>query len=104
MSLKQEQKKRLRTIGHKLNPIVMIGEKGLTDTVMAEINRALDDHELIKVKVVAEDREDKKAMIEELVAETGAELVQTIGHIALLLRKSDEPNPKLSNIIRFNHL
>lgn len=104
MSLKQEQKKRFRTIGHKLNPIVMIGEKGLTDAVVSEVNRALDDHELIKVKVVAEDREDKKAIIEELVRMTGAELVQTIGHIALLLKQSDEPNPKLSNIIRFSHL
>ncbi|TXR51852.1 ribosome assembly RNA-binding protein YhbY [Reinekea thalattae] len=104
MSLKQEQKKRLRTIGHKLNPIVTVGEKGLTDTVMAEINRALDDHELIKVKVVAEDRDDKKAMITALVQQSGAELVQTIGHVALLLKAADEPNPKLSNIIRFSHL
>ena len=104
MSLSQEQKKRLRTIGHQLNPVVTVGEKGLTAAVLAEVARALDDHELIKVKVVAEDREDKKEMIEALVHDTGAILVQTIGHIALILRKVDEPNAKLSNLKRYEHL
>ncbi len=104
MSLNQEQKKHYRSIGHKLSPIVTVGEKGLSDTVSAEINRALNDHELIKVKVVSEDREVKKQLIAELVSQTGATLVQTIGHIALLLRKVDKPNPKLSNLKRFEHL
>lgn len=104
MSLSQDQKKRLRTIGHKLNPIVTVGDKGLTTAVVAEIERALNDHELIKVKVVTEDRDDKKAMIEALIKDTKATLVQTIGHIALILRKVDKPNPKLSNLKRFDHL
>ena len=104
MSLSQDQKKRLRTIGHQLNPIVTIGDKGLSSTVIEEINRALNDHELIKVKVVTEDREDKKAIVAELITQTGAILVQTIGHIALILRKVDKPNPKLSNLKRFQHL
>lgn len=104
MSLNQEQKKRFRTIGHQLSPIVTVGDKGLAETVLAEIDRALNDHELIKVKVVTEDREDKKAIINEIVKQTNATLVQTIGHIALLLRKVDKPNPKLSNLKRFEHI
>lgn len=104
MSLKQDQKKRLRTIGHQLNPVVIIGDNGLTDSVLAEIDRALNDHELIKVKVVTEDREDKKATIAELIEKTNATLVQTIGHIALIMRRVAKPNPKLSNIKRFENL
>ena len=104
MKMNQEQKKSLRTIGHQLNPVVTVGDKGLADTVVAEIDRALNDHELIKVKVVTEDREDKKAIIDEIVKLTNATLVQTIGHIALLLRKADKPNPKLSNLKRFQNL
>jgi RNA-binding protein len=101
MKLSQDQKKRFRTIGHQLNPIVTVGDKGLSDTVRAEIDRALNDHELIKVKVVTEDREDKKATIEEMVKITKATLVQTIGHVAILYRKVDKPNPKLSNLKRY---
>ncbi|EAR10972.1 ribosome assembly RNA-binding protein YhbY [Reinekea blandensis] len=104
MSLSQDQKKRLRTIGHQLNPIVTVGDKGLSATVIEEINRALNDHELIKVKVVTEDREDKKAIVAELITQTNAVLVQTIGHVALILRKADKPNPKLSNLKRFQNL
>ncbi|MEJ2072137.1 MAG: ribosome assembly RNA-binding protein YhbY [Reinekea sp.] len=104
MSLSQDHKKHLRTIGHQLNPIVMIGDKGLTSSVLAELERALNDHELIKVKVVTEDREEKKVIINELIAQTGSTLVQTIGHVALILRKVDKPNPKLSNLKRYDHI
>lgn len=104
MSLSQDQKKHLRTIGHQLNPVVTVGDKGLSQSVLDEIERALNDHELIKVKVVTEDREDKKTIIAELVTQTGATLVQTIGHIALILRKVDKPNPKLSNLKRYAHI
>jgi RNA-binding protein len=104
MKLSQDQKKRFRTIGHQLNPVVTIGDKGLSETVVAEIERALNDHELIKVKVVTEDRDDKKLIINEMVKVTNATLVQTIGHVALLLRTVDKPNPKLSNIKRFSQL
>jgi RNA-binding protein len=104
MSLSQDQKKRLRTIGHQLNPVVTVGDNGLSETVIAEIERALNDHELIKVKVVTEDREDKKLIVAAMIKETGATLVQTIGHIALILRKVEKPNPKLSNLKRYDHL
>ncbi len=104
MKLSQDQKKHFRAIGHQLNPVVTIADKGLSDTVLAEIDRALNDHELIKVKVVCEDREDKKAIIAEIITLTTATLVQSIGHVALILRKVEKPNPKLSNLKRFSQL
>ncbi|HJF28274.1 ribosome assembly RNA-binding protein YhbY [Acinetobacter bohemicus] len=103
-SLSIQERKRLRQIGHALNPVVMLGDKGLSESVVEELNRALNDHELIKVKVVAEDREARAAMIVELVDVTSAELVQTIGKIALIYRKSPKQNQKLSNLVRFAHL
>ena len=100
MALTNEQKKAYRTIGHNLNPIVTISGNGLTEGVMDELNRALDDHELIKVKIAVADREVKHAVIAELVKQTGAELVQQIGKVALLLRNNPKANPKLSNLQR----
>ena len=104
MKLSQDQKKRFRTIGHQLNPIVTIGDKGLSDTVLAEIDRALNDHELIKVKIVTEDREDKKALLADMIAATKATLVQSIGHVALILRTVEKPNPHRSNLKRPDHI
>ncbi|MFC6670707.1 YhbY family RNA-binding protein [Marinobacterium aestuariivivens] len=100
MSLTPEQKKQLRTIGHKLNPIVTVAGKGLTENIQLEVDRALDDHELIKVKFVVGDRDVKREMIRELCAIVEATLVQEIGNIALIYRKALEPNPKLSNLLR----
>jgi RNA-binding protein len=100
MSLSQEQRKRYRTIGHDLNPLVTIAEKGLAETVLAEIDRALNDHELIKIKINVADRDQKTALIEQACEQTGATLIQSIGRVALLLRKAKKPNPKLSNLTR----
>ena len=100
MSLTTDQKKRLRTRAHTLNPIVMVGGNGLTENVQLEVDRALEDHELIKVKFAVGDRDLKRELIKELVAVVEAELVQEIGNIAVLFRASDEPNPKLSNLMR----
>lgn len=102
MSLSQEQRKRYRTIGHDLNPLVIIAEKGLAETVLAEIDRALNDHELIKIKVNVADRDQKNALIQAACEQTGATLIQSIGRVALLLRKAKKPNPKLSNLTRLN--
>lgn len=100
MSLNQEQKKRYRAIGHDLNPLVTIADKGLTESVLAEIDRALRDHELIKIKVNLADRTEKKAAIDAVCEQLDATLVQSIGRVALLLRREDKPNPKLSNLLR----
>ena len=78
-------KKKLRAEAHTLKPVVMIGQSGLTEAVLAEIELALDSHELIKVKIRAE-RDDRKLISEKICTNTGAELIQTIGQIAVLYR------------------
>ena len=100
MALDQAKIKQLRTIGHRLNPIVIISENGLTEGVRAELERALEDHELIKVKYNFEDREAKEAAIAETIATTNAELVQKIGKVALIYRLAKKTNKKLSNLHR----
>lgn len=100
MSLTTEQKKRFRTLGHQLSPIIMVAANGLSENIQLETDRALADHELIKVKFSVGDRELKKQLIKELCNIVEATLVQEIGNIALLYRKSDNPDPKLSNLLR----
>ncbi len=80
--------------------MVTIATKGLTDTVNAEIDRALNDHELIKVKVAVGDRTAKKSVSEDICDNHGAELIQSIGHMLLIFRAAKKPNPKLSNLLR----
>jgi RNA-binding protein len=100
MSINADRKKQFRTIGHKLNPIVTIAGNGLSDGVLQELNRALDDHELIKVKLAIADRDERKEMVEQLQALPHVELVQEIGKIVLLYRANKKANPKLSNLLR----
>lgn len=90
MTLLSSQKQRLRQRAHALKPVIIIGNHGLTEAVQNEINRALDDHELIKIKVNAETREDRQMMINEICEIQHAELVQSIGHIAVVYRKNEE--------------
>ena len=97
--LTQQQKKHYRAIGHILDPIVTIAGKGLSEAVVTELNRALDDHELIKIRINS-DRESRKAILAELVNATQTTVIQTIGGIALILRASSAPNPSLSNLVR----
>ncbi|MAY38932.1 MULTISPECIES: ribosome assembly RNA-binding protein YhbY [Spongiibacter] len=99
-TLTASDKKQLRSIGHNLNPVVMIGDKGLSEGVMLELNRALEDHELIKVKVNVADPQERREVIEQLCTDSRAELVQAIGKIALLYRAAQKPNPRLSNLLR----
>ena len=101
MALPTEKIKAFRGIGHNLKPIVTIAENGITEGVQLELERALNDHELIKVKVSCADREQKQTLIKEMVSTCSCELVQTIGKIALIYRAAAKPNQKLSNISRF---
>jgi RNA-binding protein len=103
-ALSIQERKRLRQIGHALNPVVMIGDKGFTENVIEELNRALNDHELIKVKIGGEDRTARAALITEIAEVSGSEVVQTIGKIALLYKKATKQNAKLSNLVRHAHL
>ncbi|WP_263081943.1 YhbY family RNA-binding protein [Endozoicomonas sp. Mp262] len=100
MSLTAAKKKQFRAIGHNLKPVVIVADKGLTEGVITETLRALDDHELIKVKFAVGDREVKQQLIVELCQKTEAEVVQTIGKIALIYKSAAEPNPMLSNLTR----
>lgn len=95
MALSNLQKRHLRSLAHHLKPVVMIGQHGLKDSILDELEIALDVHELVKVRVSAEDRDDRTEMIERLVAASGAELVQTIGHIAVLFRRNAK-KPKIA--------
>ena len=97
--LTPEQKKQMRAIGHHLKPVVIIGDQGVSTGLLEELNRALTDHELIKVKVRAE-RNTRTTLIASLCHETGAYCVQSTGAVALLFRSAESPNPRLSNLIR----
>lgn len=103
-ALSIQERKRLRQIGHALNPVVMIGGQGLTAGVIEEAIRALNDHELIKIKIAGEDREARAAVIDALEAETASQVVQKIGKVVLLYKKAKQQNQHLSNLVRFAHL
>lgn len=100
MTITSTDKKKFRAIGHKLKPVVMIAQKGLTENVGEEINRALESHELIKIKIAACEREDKKALTTEICKEFKAECIQSVGNIVLLYRPAKKQDPKLSNLKR----
>lgn len=100
MTSSSQETKKLRAIAHKLKPVVTIAQKGLSETVCKEIDRALEQHELIKVKILAADRESRQAIAEEICREAKAERIQSIGNIAVLYRPANKPDPKLSNILR----
>lgn len=100
MELTNSRKKFLRTLGHQLKPIVTIAEKGVTENIHLEIERALDDHELIKVKLNIDDPRYRKQLAAELCEQHNAALVQTIGKIALILREAKKPRRGLSNLNR----
>lgn len=100
MPISADRKKQFRTLGHKLNPIVTVAGKGLSEGVLLELNRALDDHELIKVKLALAEREERKEIVAELQALPNVELIQEIGKVVLLYRANKKANPKLSNIAK----
>ena len=103
MSLTPKQVKQFRSIGHRLHPIIIIAN-GMSENIQAEIERGLEQHELIKIKVVADERAEKKGLVDEICQRHKAELVQLVGHVALLYRPARKPNPKLSNLQRHKEL
>lgn len=88
MAVTDKQKRYLKGLAHALKPTVMIGNSGLTENVVAEINNALEHHELIKVRVSGQERADRKAMLDTIAEQTQADLVQVIGHIGAFYRPS----------------
>lgn len=95
MALKSNQKQFLRQRAHHLKPVVLIGQHGLGENVLAEIDNALAYHELIKVKVNAGDREERQQLIDQILANSQAELIQQIGHVAVFYRPAEEPKIQL---------
>ena len=94
-------KRKLRAIGQGLKPVVTVASNGLTDPVIAEINRALDDHELIKIKIAGDrnDRVDVELVLSDFEA---TDVVQALGNTLLVYRPSKEPNLLTSNLADFH--
>ena len=88
--LSATQRKDLKARAHKLEPVVMIGTKGLTDEVVKEVDLALKAHELIKVRAAGLEREQRDDALKALCERTGAESVQSIGKVFVIYRKRDE--------------
>ena len=95
MSLKPSQKRYLRGLAHALKPVILIGNKGITDAVVSEFSLALDHHELVKVKLASDDRVARAAQVTALGAAGNAELVQSIGKVACFYRRNADA-PKIA--------
>ena len=91
MKLSNDQQRHLRGLAHPLKPVVTIGGKGLTEPVLAEIETALEHHELLKLKLPAGDRAARQAMLDEICAACKAVLVQGIGRVGILYRPAKKP-------------
>lgn len=92
MTLSESQKKYLRGLGHALKPTIMVGDSGLTESLLAEFELTLEHHELIKARVRVGDRNARDAVIADLCTKGDAALVQRIGNVALLYRQNPEKN------------
>jgi RNA-binding protein len=87
MALSEKQKKHLRRLAHPLNPVVMLGNAGLTDGVVSELDRALTDHELVKVSARVGARDARNEALASLASRTGAEIVQQVGNVGVFYRR-----------------
>ena len=94
MNLSEHQKKYLRGRGHDLKPLIMVGDAGLSESLLAEFESTLAHHELIKVKVRAGDRATRDKMIDTLCTDHSASLIQRIGNVALLYRANPDKKPE----------
>ena len=90
MSLNKKQIQHLKGVAHPLKPVVLLGNNGLTEAVVAEIDYALNHHELIKVKIPTDDKENKALIVEAICRETNATQVQLIGKTLVIYRESAE--------------
>jgi RNA-binding protein len=90
MTLTTQQIRKLRSLAHHLKPVVMIGDKGINDNILTELDRALEHHELIKVTIAGASKDERRALTDELCQASNAILVQLIGRISILYRPSKE--------------
>jgi RNA-binding protein len=91
MALTTKQRQHLKGLAHKRKPVVLLGNAGVTDTVIKEIDLALEHHELLKIRLPGIDREQRTEMFQRICEATGAEPVQEIGRMAILYRRAQEP-------------
>ena len=93
--LKGFQKKHLRSLAHHIKPVVYIGQKGITDTVVRSVDEALNSHELIKVKFIDfKEKGHKKQIADALEQQTGGEIVGMIGHTVIFYRRHSDPQKR----------
>ena len=97
-----KQRKQLRKIAHHLRPIVTLTDLKISEGASNEVNRALRDHELIKVKIDSSDRQLRKEVATTLSEKIGADLIQTIGKCVVLYKSNPTRNPRLSNVLRYS--
>src|ERR1700722_11543152 len=90
MTLSEKQKKHLRRLAHPMRPIVMLGNAGLTAGVVHEVDRALSDHELVKVSARVGERAARDAALDDMARQTSSEIVQRIGNVGVFYRRSRE--------------
>lgn len=95
MQITERQRRHLKGLAHPLKPVILIGNAGVSEAVVAETSRALADHELIKVRLPGLDREDRDAALQSLAERTGSAFVTRIGHVAVLFR----PREPVSRIV-----
>jgi len=90
MSLTEKQKRALRGRGHTLKPVVSIGNSGLSKAVLRELELSLEHHELMKIRISSADRDECRKIVDHICITFNTELVQAIGHIALLYHKLED--------------
>ena len=98
IELTPAERQYLKGLAHSLNPVVMIGNQGLTDPVMREISISLDAHELIKIRVQGDDREQRTSIMEQICDELDAAPVQHIGKLLVIWRPSDKEKVTLPKV------
>lgn len=98
MSLNNKQIQHLKGLAHSLKPVVLLGNNGLTEAVVAEIDYALNHHELIKIKIPTDDRENKALIVDAIVRETKGNKVQVIGKTLILYRESAEKKIRIPKL------
>ena len=94
MPLSRPQIKHLVSLAHNLKPVIMVGQNGITENILKELEIALDFHELVKIKIAGEDKESRVSIIEQLTKASSAETVQKIGKTLSLYRRNNK-KPKI---------
>lgn len=87
MPLDKKQRKDLKAKSHHLKPVIRVGQKGITENLLLETGQALEIHELIKIHIADDDRNERKAAAQKIADQTGAEVVNQIGKTCVLYRK-----------------